>query len=584
MSVFPFSAVLLTLALFSAAPGWADEPADQPVATGTVAAKIDDYLTRLQTLGFSGVVLVAQNDEILLRKGYGSRDRENRLPFTTGTVSDLGSITKQFTAAAILKLEMRGALRTDDPISRFFNNVPADKSAITIQHLLTHTAGLPDGFGDDWDLHATREWLAEQALACKLQSKPGERYSYSNAGYSLLAMIVEKASGAPYETFLVEELLKPAGMTRTGYLAPKFDPREVAVGYHQGRRWGTTLQRPLLADGPCWNLRGNGGIHSTADDMHRWMRALHGPTMLSEAARKKMFTPYANNYGYGWSIFTTARKTRCIQHSGGNDVLYADLKYFPEERVLVFMMTNTAERPAEQITPHIAQIVFGEPYPLPPKVAPFKLDASAANYAGFYRTAAGGKFEVKCAGDQWRVAALGQDAVDLLLAPADDERRRYRRLNEKTEACLRALAAGEFGPLREAIGPDAPPRPFEKHWQSVLAESGAFRDVEILGTAPAWFQTTNQTATWLRLTFERGADIARFHWNEQDRFAGLGGQAYSAPLELEAFPVQAGEFAVFHFHLPLPEARFVFRDGSGGAPQTLLIRGRGAEVTATRER
>lgn len=221
------------------------------------------------------------------------------------------SITKQFTAAAILKLEMMGKLRVTDPIGRHLGQVPADKRPITLHQLLTHTAGLAEGLGDDYDVLARDDFLT-RALASKPLSAPGTTFHYSNMGYGLLAAIVEKVSGLGYENFLAEHLFAPAGMTRTGYVLPTWEPGRIAVEYDdEGAAHGRPIAHPWAQDGPYWNLHGNGGMLSTARDLLRWHRALSGTGVLSATAKRKMFSPQVrmpdsqDSYGYGWVISDT---------------------------------------------------------------------------------------------------------------------------------------------------------------------------------------------------------------------------------------------------------------------------------------
>lgn len=583
MTAFRLGALLFAAAAVASFHASAGEPADQPIVSGEVAARLDDYLSRLTSLGFCGVALVERDSTIILRKGYGSRDADNKRPFTTGTVSDVGSITKQFTAAAIMTLQARGKLRVEDSLSRFFENVPTEKQAITIHHLLTHTSGLPDAFGGDWDMQATRDRVLEEALQCELQSEPGEQYSYSNVGYSLLAMIVEKVANRPYEAFLAEELFQPAGLKRTGYIRPGFAESELAIGYEQGIRWGTTILRPMLPDGPCWNLRGNGGIHSTVDDMSAWVRGLWGDKIIPSETRDRMFVPGKQNYGYGWTISNTRRGTRVIQHSGGNDIVHADLKVFPEDKAAIVMLTNMAEWPAAHVTEHLAQILFDEPFPQPPKIAPVTVTPEAlTTCAGRYKLPTGGLFEVKVSGGKLQIETIGQDAIELLMALESTPRERYRRLNAKTIECVEGVASGNFQPFREAMGPEAPARPLERAWNDMVAEHGPFRTVHILGTAPAWFISADNVATWFRVEFERGSHLARFHWNPQDLWSGLGGQAMPAPIQFDAYPLKPDEFSAFHLHIAVPELRLRFT-GSPRQANSISFLGRGEAVTAQRE-
>ena len=174
------------------------------------------------------------------------------------------SMTKQFTAAAILKLEMMGELSVDDPITEHLDGVPRDKREITIAQLLNHSSGLIDALGDDYEPIARDRMLAG-AFKSELQSRPGAEYSYSNLGYSVLAALIEEVSGESYEEFLSQNLFEPAGMAATGYVLPDWDTEQVAVEYDAGgASQGRPFDHPWADDGPYWNLRGNGGMLSTA--------------------------------------------------------------------------------------------------------------------------------------------------------------------------------------------------------------------------------------------------------------------------------------------------------------------------------
>ena len=182
--------------------------------------RLEDYLKENESNGFSGAVLVAVHNDVILEKGYGLADRETRVPMTTSSVFDIGSITKQFTATAILKLVEQNKLKVTSRLTDFFEQVPEDKRYITIHQLLTHTSGISSYTGDDYEYVTDNEFLTT-VLSRELEAKPGEQYIYSNVGYSLLGIIVERASGLPYEQFLQRFLFQTAGMGTTGYLQPQ---------------------------------------------------------------------------------------------------------------------------------------------------------------------------------------------------------------------------------------------------------------------------------------------------------------------------------------------------------------------------
>jgi CubicO group peptidase (beta-lactamase class C family) len=318
------------------------------IVGGALGANLDNQMKQLADKGFSGVLLVARDGRIALRQGYGLADKENRTAYSAGTVFDTGSVTKQFTGAAILKLEMQGKLSVSDKISKYFKDVPPDKADITIHHLLTHSAGLIDALGGDYD-RLTREEMIKKAMASKLLTAPGEKYEYSNVGYSLLAAVIELTTGKSYERYLRDNLFKPAGMEQTGYVIPKWKRGNLAVGYKKdGSRWGTPLEQIWDEDGPFWNLRGNGGILSTVDDLYKWHIALEGEKVLSKAAKEKYFAPHVKEqpeafsfYGYGWVTQKTPRGTRLIWHDGGNSYFFANFLRFVDEKVVVIVATNS---------------------------------------------------------------------------------------------------------------------------------------------------------------------------------------------------------------------------------------------------
>ncbi|MBB4912851.1 serine hydrolase domain-containing protein [Actinophytocola algeriensis] len=308
---------------------------------------VGDYLARTLPDGFGGTVLAGRGGDITYCEGVGLADRDSGTAATCDTVYDVMSITKQFTAAAVLKLETMGKLRVSDPIGTHLGPVPADKRGITLHHLLTHTSGLVEGLGDDYDAISREDMLAG-ALASRLVSTPGEEFHYSNVGYSVLAAVVEKASGVGYEQFLSQRLFLPAGMRDTGYVIPRWSPDQVAVEYDEtGTSQGRPYDHPWAADGPHWNLRGNGGMLSTARDMFRWHRALTDATVLSSSARQKLFTPQVRMpgmdvwYAYGWAILDTAHG-EVAWHNGGNDWSLANYARELPDGAMTYWVSNQA--------------------------------------------------------------------------------------------------------------------------------------------------------------------------------------------------------------------------------------------------
>jgi CubicO group peptidase (beta-lactamase class C family) len=319
------------------------DPSYEPVAL---------FLEKTLPKGASGTVVAAREGELLHCQGFGLADRKAHLAADCDTVYDTMSMTKQFTAAAILKLEMMGELRVTDPIAAYIGPVPQDKRGITLHHLLTHTSGLIDVLGGDYE-PLSREQMLAGALAADLRSRPGAEHHYSNVGYSVLAAIIEKVSDMGYEEFLAEHLFAPAGMTQTGYTLPHWRSDQVAVEYDARRRLhGRPFDHPWADDGPYWNLRGNGGLLSTARDMFRWHLALEGNEVLDQRAKNKLFKPHVleqpggdSYYGYGWVV--SHSNGPVVWHNGGNGWSYGELMRLLDSGVMVFWITNRYKDKAE---------------------------------------------------------------------------------------------------------------------------------------------------------------------------------------------------------------------------------------------
>lgn len=337
----------------------------QKQSESATSERIKDYLSKLETVGFSGSVLVGIDGETIVSGGYGFSDSANGIRNSSSIIFDIGSITKQFTAVAILKLEMRGKLSTSDKISGYFANVPKDKENITIHDLLRHQSGLIGNVGRDYEKITEEEFLAK-VFSSPLQFTAGTDFSYSNIGYSLLALIIEKVSSQTYEQYLYENLWKPSHMETTGYSRPRFDTALIAVGYNRnGNRWGKPTDKEWGADAPYWHLKGNGGILSTSEDLYRWYTALLSDDILSSDAKHKLFHPpirpeesEESYYAYGWDVSRTSRNTTRIWHNGSNNIFYADFVGFIDEDIAMIMLTNAAHPVFGPINQEITRIIF----------------------------------------------------------------------------------------------------------------------------------------------------------------------------------------------------------------------------------
>jgi len=337
--------------------------------------KVDSYLESSVTNGFSGVVLVSKKGEIILSKGYGWADRENKIPNSPSTVFNIGSVTKQFTASAILKLVEQGKIKTSDKISSYFIQTPIDKRDITIHQLLTHTSGISNRTGGFRYNEASKEQFLKEFFESELQSKPGTKYQYANANYIILTAIIESVSGQTFSSFLNDYLFVPSQMKSTGYKSINFNTERIAHGYYYNRNdekwedWGTTQQHLPYSD-KHWYSIGKGDIHSTIEDLYKWHIALKNNVVLASKTRLVQETPYvAENdkmtsfYGYGWAISQSNRDTKIVAHNGSNGLYFADFVRFIDDDVVVIYITNAfLGSESENVAREIGKMIFDSNY------------------------------------------------------------------------------------------------------------------------------------------------------------------------------------------------------------------------------
>ncbi len=263
--------------------------AQEPVVQGPIGQRLDSAIQAAEAGGFHGTVLIAQRGATVLLKGYGFANHETNTHFSPSTLVQIGSNVKDFTKTAIYQLAEGGRLRLTDSLGQFFPDVAADKRGITIQQLLTHRAGLPLGAGGGDQRALTKGDMLRDLNTLQLLSPPGTQERYSNLGYALLAAIIERVTGQPFERYVAEQILRPAGLHDTGSHLAGFDRARIAHGYAPGNRdIGVILDLPHDETGHLYQLRGNGGYLSTVSDMLRYYHAL--PTLLrDEADRRAVF-------------------------------------------------------------------------------------------------------------------------------------------------------------------------------------------------------------------------------------------------------------------------------------------------------
>lgn len=331
-----------------------------------LAAKMDEYMNAAAKQGFAGAVLIARDGHVLFSRGYGLANRELEVPNTPQTKFRIGSLTKQFTAAAILLLEERGKLSVQDSLCRYFDDCPKAWNEVTLHHLLTHTSGIPS-YTD------SREYITQRILPITvmgkidqfkdlpLQFKPGEQWKYSNSGYFLLGYVIERAAGESYESFLRKNIFDSLRLANTGYDHHAAILKNRAAGYSRGLK-GVVNARYLDMGHPY----AAGALYSTVEDLYAWCEALFSSRLLSAKSLEVMTTPFKGDYAYGLFL-TRVFNRRLIYHGAGINGFNANFARFPEEKITVVVLRNTdfGEPSPDTIADALAAILLGEKYDLP---------------------------------------------------------------------------------------------------------------------------------------------------------------------------------------------------------------------------
>ena len=363
--------VLLLVGCSEAQPQLTDtlippSPTAQPV---TIEQTVDELIAPYVDRGyFSGSVLIAQGETILISKGYGLANLEHDVPNTPQTKFRLGSITKQFTAMAILMLQEDGQLNVQDPICDYILNCPEAWQPITIHHLLTHSSGIPN-LTDFPDIEEYVGSVASKSPVNDtlkifrdkpLNFTPGARFRYSNSGYIVLGSIIEQSSGKPsYEVYLRDNIFQPLNMMNTGYDHNFLVLNDRASGYI--RKDADTI----------WNAgyiemsvpHAAGGLYSTVEDLYLWDRALYTEALVSQSSLNMMFTPYEADYGYGWRMDDIVNRKshshrKMIGHVGDINGFATSIARFVDDDVVIIVLSNIEDANPLEITLDLSAIVF----------------------------------------------------------------------------------------------------------------------------------------------------------------------------------------------------------------------------------
>ena len=558
--------LLAALCLASLVPGprqAAAAAAGKAADARALSAAVDAYVRAAESVQhFQGTVLVARDGVPLLEKGYGMASRELAVPNTPATKFLLGSVTKQFTAAAILQLQEQGKLSVQDPIAKHLPGWPKPNGdRITIHQLLSHTSGLPN-YTDDGAVMSRRVLdLSLDELCATFQDKPldfepGTGWAYSNSGYVVLGRIVEAASGQSYEDYLREHVFGPAGMADSGY----GHLETVIPGRACGHAWqdGHWVNAARVAMSIPYAA---GALYATAADLLRWDQALYGDKVLSAASRQQMFTPVRQDYGYGQMIADRFGH-REIMHGGGIDGFTSHLARYPDDRLTVIVLCNNESVQASAIGLAIAAILFGQPYDVPVAKTPVALDpARLDDYVGAYRIADGQYRLIRRDGDQLLSQRSGGPARKVF--PEARDRFYYDNDNATTVAFERDAQGRVVAQLMHQQGVDA----------RCERVTGALADSLLAGPAEA---TVDPVAFAACVgDYELGPGFVLTVRTRDGRFFGQA----TGQQELELFAAGPDEF-----FLKVVDAQLSFQRDATGAVTGLVLHQGGRDMPARKVR
>jgi D-alanyl-D-alanine carboxypeptidase len=464
MKIRSAGVLLLACTLSSAAAA----RATAPISPAELGAYADQALAAIYPPGQPGAAaIVVKDGKVVLRKGYGMANLELGVAMAPDMVFELGSVTKQFTAAAILLLQERGKLRVEDDITRYLPDWPTHGQTITLENLLTHTSGIPSYTGlPEWFPHM-REDLKPADVAALFKDKPlefnpGEKWAYDNSGFFLLGMIIEKVSGKSYEDFVEAEIFHELGMTHSRYGHPEEIIPRRATGYSKDEKAFEnasfiSMTQPYAA----------GSLMSTVDDLAIWDRALAGETLLKRASLDRMFTAahlksgLSTHYGYGMGVSDFEGK-RLLQHGGDINGFTTVVTFVPDEKLFVAILSNNeaSDPRPDAVALRIVAKSLGKPLE---ERRPVALDAAVLDeYVGVYRfdgktvrviTREGGKlFWQRSPRPKKELSAAGRDDFYF---PDDGTAVRFRR--DAQGKVAGASLVPDFGAEESGVKTDEPP-------------------------------------------------------------------------------------------------------------------------------
>ena len=490
----------------------------------TTAKEVDvlnQYFDFIEHSGFSGQVLVAEKDKIIATRSFGHANRETQYPVSSTTAFNIASITKHFTAVAILWLEQNNKLKTSDTLGKFWDTLNVEKRAISIHQLLTHTSGLPRQVVPTGSVIAKNE-LVKRIFDAKLVDKPGNRFQYSNAGFTILAAIVEKTSGIPYEEFIRQKFIMPYKLTHTYFNGDDLFKinHSIAIGYNEWSEVNNPANQVK-----SWATTGASDVLTTAEDLFKWFTLVRTGKVLNETETKKLFTSHVSTdeeeeHGYGWFITKSSDGKKQIYHDGDISGFHSEFNYYPESERVIYAIGNQelfglGIFSKYRLTLNIFKILSGTQVSFPlNSVTPNK--QALSKYCGTYQLDSVNFLKIWDAGGKLSVGAWGQKSINLLVPKASEIQDNLIKTSEKSIALITSASKGQDETARQLLSAGQYDFYFKFLKEKVNAYTAAMDGnitLSLGGTIPAYWQGKGSFRTYIKAEFNSGSNLIYLGWN-----------------------------------------------------------------------
>ncbi|HVM88719.1 MAG TPA: serine hydrolase [Puia sp.] len=384
--------------------------------TGQTPAQEIDELMKAYTNqnSFNGTVLVAEKGNIILAKGYGYKNIILKTLNDSNTIFQIGSVTKQFTAAIVLQLQEQHKLSLTDRLSKYIPGYPNGDS-ISIEYLLTHTSGIYNYTNDTAFMKnkATKPVQPYDLIALfrnkPFNFRPGEKFSYSNSGYVLLGYIIEKVTGQSYFTVVRDRIFKPLGMSHSGFDFTNLKSPDKSTGYFKASP--TSVVPATVVDSSVSYSAGS--IYSTISDLYKWDRALYTDKIVHDSSLQKAFTPYKNKYGYGWVIDSSYGK-KVVMHQGSIFGFVSFIGRIPADQTCIILFDNKQSPGLAKMAENINAILNQQPYDFPIPKKEISVDSNILKkYTGQYQLSPGFFINISIEDGRLMAQATGQGETEL---------------------------------------------------------------------------------------------------------------------------------------------------------------------------